>query len=246
MTRRLNPIWDNEELLKEAARTCKSATEMLTFLGLNHNGGNYGTLSGRAQIYGFVIPRFTGHDQTAAARKGNRYTVEELFSDRGIRAHGHTLKKNLIEHFGYEDICSECGQLPEWNGKPLVLEVDHIDGNKFNHTVENLRILCGHCHSQTETFRGRNKDKKIYSYCPCGARISLASKQCRQCLTKTNREDFLRNCPYPPLDALYTLYLKDGTMENLAKRYGKSSNALRKYIRSFGVTLDDFKQGTVV
>ena len=62
-------------------------------------------------------------------------------------------KKLIIENFGYE--CSEC-LLSEWRCKPISLELDHIDGNNKNNDLSNLRLLCPNCHSQTETFRGRN------------------------------------------------------------------------------------------
>ena len=64
-----------------------------------------------------------------------------------------TIKKNLIEKFGYK--CQICN-LSEWLNKPISLELDHIDGNHFNDEETNLRLLCPNCHSQTETFRGRN------------------------------------------------------------------------------------------
>lgn len=48
--------------------------------------------------------------------------------------------------------CAICGQGPEWNGKPLTLPIDHIDGNFKNNSPENLRFLCPHCHTQTETW----------------------------------------------------------------------------------------------
>ena len=51
--------------------------------------------------------------------------------------------------------CLHC-DISEWQNKPLKLELDHIDGNSFNNKKENLRLLCPNCHSQTDTFRGRN------------------------------------------------------------------------------------------
>ena len=52
--------------------------------------------------------------------------------------------------------CVFCGLGSEWNGKPIVLHMDHVDGNRKNNKKENLRWLCPNCHSQTETY-GKSK-----------------------------------------------------------------------------------------
>ena len=65
-----------------------------------------------------------------------------------------TLKKFLIERDGHQ--CSCCGNT-EWIGKPISIEVDHIDGNPANDMPKNLRLLCPNCHSMTETYKGKNK-----------------------------------------------------------------------------------------
>lgn len=51
--------------------------------------------------------------------------------------------------------CESCGN-KEWLGKPISLEIDHINGISNDHRLENLKILCPNCHAQTETYRGRN------------------------------------------------------------------------------------------
>ena len=53
-------------------------------------------------------------------------------------------------------LCSICN-IEEWNNKPLSMQLDHIDGDPHNHKLENLRLICPNCHSQTETYCGRNK-----------------------------------------------------------------------------------------
>ena len=58
---------------------------------------------------------------------------------------------NIIPH----DRCWMCG-LSEWINGKLTLELDHINGIGNDNRVENLRFLCPNCHSQTDTFRGRN------------------------------------------------------------------------------------------
>ena len=65
---------------------------------------------------------------------------------RTIRAHLHSLR----------DECWECG-ITEWNGKPITLEIEHRDGNAYNNSIDNLCLLCPNCHSQTPTFRNKNK-----------------------------------------------------------------------------------------
>jgi 5-methylcytosine-specific restriction endonuclease McrA len=63
-------------------------------------------------------------------------------------------RKRLLHERNYT--CEECGIGNKYNGKPLSLELDHKDGNSKNNKVENLRILCPNCHSQTPTHRAKN------------------------------------------------------------------------------------------
>jgi hypothetical protein len=65
------------------------------------------------------------------------------------------VKKKLILEKGYK--CVLCGLGDSWKDKPLTLEIDHIDGCRKNNKIENIRLLCPNCHSQTNNFRGRAK-----------------------------------------------------------------------------------------
>jgi len=57
-----------------------------------------------------------------------------------------------------ESKCAICG-VSDWNGKPLVLRIDHINGINNDNRIENLRWICANCDSQLDTFAGRNKHK---------------------------------------------------------------------------------------
>lgn len=70
------------------------------------------------------------------------------------------LKKYLREKFG--DNCSICRQLPVWNGAPLQLQLDHIDGNSDNSFPINLRLLCPNCHTQTDNFGSRGQGSRYH------------------------------------------------------------------------------------
>lgn len=62
-------------------------------------------------------------------------------------------RKSILNYFG--NCCSNC-KIIDWLDLPLSLEIDHINGINTDNRIENLRTLCPNCHSQTDTFRGRN------------------------------------------------------------------------------------------
>jgi 5-methylcytosine-specific restriction endonuclease McrA len=70
-----------------------------------------------------------------------------------------TLKRRLLSDGLLQPRCSECG-LTEWRGARLALVLDHVNGNPRDHRLENLRLLCPNCNSQTATFAGRNKRRR--------------------------------------------------------------------------------------
>ena len=68
-----------------------------------------------------------------------------------IKAHCTRRKRIILEQ---KEMCLKCG-INDWEGNPITLELDHIDGNNMNNNRDNLRGLCPNCHSQTSTWRGR-------------------------------------------------------------------------------------------
>lgn len=86
-----------------------------------------------------------------------KYSLEEILIKDSFYRNINSLKKRLIDEKKLEYKCAFCGNTGEWNGKSLVLELDHINGHNLDHRIENLRFLCPNCHSQTDTYSGRNK-----------------------------------------------------------------------------------------
>jgi hypothetical protein len=85
--------------------------------------------------------------------------LEEMFVENSLAPRTHirslVLKNNLLEYK-----CNICNMLPIWNEKKLTLQLDHINGIRNDHRLENLRWLCPNCHSQTETFCGKQNTGK--------------------------------------------------------------------------------------
>ena len=65
-----------------------------------------------------------------------------------------TMRKYIAEDKGYKCVC--CG-ISDYNGLPITLQVDHIDGNPGNHVHTNVRLICPNCHSQQDNWGARNK-----------------------------------------------------------------------------------------
>ena len=131
---------------EEFIRICNESESMAhsaSKLGLHFN-----TFKKYAEKYNCYKP-----NQAGKGIKKNYKTritnIEKYVSRASVRK--RILKENLIK---YE--CNECG-LNEWKDQKLSLHLDHIDGNRWNHNLENLRFLCPNCHSLTETYVGKNK-----------------------------------------------------------------------------------------
>jgi hypothetical protein len=145
------------EMLSEAVAASTSMAGVMRHLGLRQTGGAHAHLRRRITTMGIDTAHFLGSAHYRGTHSLNRLSADQILILRPAtanRAKPHTLRRALLE-IGRPYLCAECGIGDSWNGRPLVLHVDHIDGRLWDCRAENLRFLCPNCHSQTQTFAGR-------------------------------------------------------------------------------------------
>lgn len=84
----------------------------------------------------------------------------QLWFNEGVVPGKKTIKRHVVSSRGNK--CEECG-ITEWNNKTIVFELEHKDGNSENNELTNLSLLCPNCHSQTATYKNRNKGNGRHS-----------------------------------------------------------------------------------
>jgi hypothetical protein len=90
-------------------------------------------------------------------KKGKpKIVLNEIISGNHPEFQTYKLKNRLLKEKIFQNVCSVCG-IENWMDKPLNMELDHIDGDRTNHKLENLRMLCPNCHAQTDTYRSKNR-----------------------------------------------------------------------------------------
>lgn len=99
---------------------------------------------------------FTGRRWNRGRAVGGRVgrPLDEVLVS-GRLAPSNALKKRLLKADLLPRKCA-CCELATWQGRPIPLELDHINGDRRDNRLENLRLLCPNCHAQTDTYRGRN------------------------------------------------------------------------------------------
>lgn len=140
-----------------------------------------------------------------------------------------SVKRRFKETTEYK--CVECGITDTWNGKPITLQVDHIDGNNSNNDFGNLRYLCPNCHTQTHTWGGKLRSDIHKKRCGCGVIIHNKTNKCMACYS-LSCYGMNRKVERPSKETLLSL-LETNTYVDVGKMYNVSDNAIRKWVKLY-------------
>ena len=136
-----------------------SVASLIKACGWKVGGGSYKECHRR--LAGMDISHFTGQAHLAGKPHISGGNIALPLSEvlvAGRETKSHHLKLRLIKEGLKQWRCEECNET-EWRGAPIPICLDHINGDRFDNRIENLRILCPNCHAQTPTFGGKNKGK---------------------------------------------------------------------------------------
>ena len=147
------------EQLMEIVADCGSISESLIRIGLKPSGANYATFHKYIKEYNIDTSHFSGQGHLKG--KSHDWSIKKPIEEYLVENSGASrsnLRKRLIKDGIFEARCYKCNNT-EWNGQPISLELEHINGIRDDNRLPNLTILCPNCHAQTPTYRGRNRGK---------------------------------------------------------------------------------------
>jgi hypothetical protein len=138
-----------DEQIESACRNSVSMAETMRALGIRQTGGSQSHLTRRIKSAMIDTSHFKGQSWSKGKSLPVRVSPESklVLRPSGPRAKSHILNRGLL-NLGRDYRCESCGVRDSYNGKALVLEVDHINNDWLDDRPENLRFLCPNCHSQ--------------------------------------------------------------------------------------------------
>jgi len=117
---------------------------------------HFGTLKKFAILYGCYEPNQSGKGIKKDSANSNAISLQEILEGKHPSYQTYKLKLRLLSEQIFLNICSKC-KIIDWEGELLNMELDHIDGDRTNHVLSNLRMLCPNCHAQTDTYRSKKR-----------------------------------------------------------------------------------------
>lgn len=228
--------------MREAVGASFSLAETLRRLGLCPTGGNARTLKKRISLYGISTMHF---DQNVGIRRSHARRTRPL-SSLMVENSDYSrscLKRRLFREGLKERRCERCGQGEIWMNRRMSLILDHVNGIRNDHRLENLRIVCPNCAATLDTHCGRKnrleRDPRACELCHAEFIPSYPSQRfcSRRCGTRSGARaggprPWARKVERPPYEQLLA-EIEATNFCAVGRKYGVSDNAVRKWVRQY-------------
>ncbi|MFF5983619.1 HNH endonuclease [Streptomyces olindensis] len=137
-----------------------AVAESISLAGVLRRLGLSGSGTQRARLRQWIAEDQLGTEhflgqahQRGKSRPAPAARPEDILVKHGGKRRTRTVVlRRALHELGIPEECADCGIGPEWLGKPMTLEVDHINGDWSDDRLENLRLLCPNCHAVTSTW----------------------------------------------------------------------------------------------
>ncbi len=222
-----NNRYEKEKFSKIVEKS-NNLSDVAKKLGLTSGHGNRQTIKKYIDLYNINIDHFIF--SSGNVKNFEKNDLNDILIENSHYGTTH-LKNRLFKEGVKEKKCEICGQEEMWFNKKLTFILDHKNGIRTDHRLENLRILCPNCNSVLDTNCGKNlsKYKKTNNnFCECGKKISKNSKNCTICFSNKHSKD------KPDLKILVESVEKIGYRAT-GRKYNVSNNTIKRWLKNAGI-----------
>ena len=150
--------WEKERVEKAVKKT-KCWFDCLEELGIPKAGGNWRTLKKKVKEYNIDVSHFDyiyakTHNGKHKQKKICERKDSDIFKESPKISKSNLKKEYISRVLKNSPKCEKCG-ITNWNGKELIFQLHHINGNNNDCRKDNLQLLCPNCHSQTENYANK-------------------------------------------------------------------------------------------